>query len=80
MDLEENEAWIDYAGEGQQQFSRPAYCESQHLSYLWGNYQPVRTCAGDDVEIHYQAMANEGVEDLASAVVRSRVHELVRTL
>jgi hypothetical protein len=32
------------------------------------------------VGICYQAMASEDTEELASAVVRSRVHELVRML
>jgi hypothetical protein len=38
--------------------------------------------AEDIVGIHYRAMASEGVEDLACAIVRgeSVVHELVRAL
>jgi hypothetical protein len=47
---------------------------NKHRSYL---ERPTPPAEENVVEIHYQAMANEGIEDLASTVVRIRVHELV---
>jgi hypothetical protein len=45
------------------------------------NNQPVTTEAEEDnVQISYQSMASENVEDLVCTVVRSQVHVLVKML